>query len=77
MPSAYALPELFRALRYGDGPLYRGAFKAMIRYLGINAKRAHLNRDARTGRSTLDLKPIFQLSDHKAFMDKTNEPVAA
>ena len=34
MPSAYDLPELFRALRYGDGPWYRRVFKAMIRYLG-------------------------------------------
>ena len=51
MPSAYDLPELFRALRHGDGPWYRRAFKAMIDYLGRNARRAHHERDARTGRS--------------------------
>ena len=45
MPSTYKLPELFRALRYGDGPGYRGAFAAMIEYLRTNAKRAHPSRD--------------------------------
>src|ERR687895_2728049 len=39
MPSAYELPALFRALRYGDGLWYRRAFEAMIAYLGKNAKR--------------------------------------
>src|SRR5712664_2672686 len=77
MPSSYALPQLFRSLRHGDGPWYRRAFNAMIRYLGINAKRAHPKRDARTGRSRLGLKPVFALSDHKTFMDNRKEPVAA
>jgi len=77
MPSAYALPDLFRSLRHGDGPWYRHAFKAMMRSLGINAKRAHPNRDARTGRSRLALKPIFELSDHEAFIDNSGEPAAA
>lgn len=77
MPSAYVLPELFRSLRHGDGPWYRRAFKAMMRYLGINAKRAHPNRDARTGRSRLGLKPVFELSDHEACMDNSGEPAAA
>jgi len=77
MPSAYDLPELFRALRHGDGPWYRRAFKAMIHYLGRNAKRAHPERDARTGRSRLGLKPIFQLSDQKALTDNGEQPAAA
>ena len=77
MPPAYVLPELFRSLCYGDGPWYRRAFKAMIRYLGSNAKRAHPTRDARTGRAQLGLKPVFALSDHKALMDNSGEPVAA
>jgi hypothetical protein len=77
MPSAYALPELFRALRDGDGPWYRRAFKAMIRYLGKNAKRAHPKRDARTGRSRLGLKPIFQLSGQQALNDYCEQPAAA
>src|SRR5882724_7610363 len=77
MPSAYAFPELFRALRYGDGPWYRRAFKAMIHYLGRNARRAHPERDARTGRSRLGLKPIFQLSDQKALTDNSEQPAAA
>lgn len=77
MPSAYDLPELFRALRYGDGPWYRRAFKAMIRYLGKNAKRAHPKRDARTGRSWLGLKPIFQLSGQQALNDYCEQPAAA
>jgi Transposase DDE domain len=77
MPSAYVLPELFRALRSGSGPWYRRAFEAMIRYLGSNAKRAHPQRDARTGRSQLGLKPIFALTDHKALMDSREEQVAA
>src|SRR2546428_4400457 len=77
MPSAYDLPELFRALRYGDGPWYRRAFKAMIDYLGKNARRAHPERDARTGRSRLGLKPIFQLSEQRAFIDNDKQPAAA
>jgi hypothetical protein len=55
MTPAYVLPELFRALRYGTGPWDRRAFAAMIRYLGSNAKRAHPQRDARTGLSQLGL----------------------
>ncbi len=77
MPSTYKLPELFRALRYGDGPGYRGAFEAMIAYLGTNAKRAHPGRDARTGRSALGLKSIFELSHKQSVMDETEEPMAA
>jgi hypothetical protein len=77
MPSAYDLPELFRALRGGDGPWYRRAFKAMIEYLGKNAKRAHPKRDDRTGRSRLGLKPIFQLPDQQALKDDCEQPVAA
>lgn len=63
MPSAYALPDLFRALRHGDGPWYRRTFSAMMRYLGRNAKQAHPKRDARTGRSRLGLKSVFQFSE--------------
>jgi hypothetical protein len=77
MPPAYALPELFRSLRHGDGPWYRRAFKAMIRSLGINAKRAHPNRDARTGRARLGLTPIFELSDHEVSIDNSGKPAAA
>jgi hypothetical protein len=77
MMPAYVLPELFRALRSGIGPWYRRAFEAMIRYLGSNAKRAHPQRDARTGRSQLGLQPVFELTDHKAFMDSGKEQVAA
>ena len=77
MASAYALPELFRALRHGDGPWYRRAFQALIHYLGKNTKRAHPERDARTGRSRLGLKPIFQLSVSQALTDKREQPVAA
>ncbi len=77
MPSAYDLPELFRALRHGDGPWYRRAFKAMIDYLGRNARRAHHERDARTGRSQLGLNSIFQLSDQQARTDNREQPAAA
>ena len=77
MPSAYDLPALFRALRYGNGPWYRRAFQEMIHYLGRNAKRAHPERDARTGRSRLGLKPIFHLSDQQSLTDNSEQPVAA
>src|SRR5438445_412567 len=77
MPSAYDLPELFRALRHGDGPWYRRAFKAMLHYLGRNAKRAHPERDARTGRSRLGLQPIFQLSEQQTLTDNSEQPAAA
>jgi len=74
---AYVLSELFRSLRDGDGPWFRRAFEATIRYLGRNAKRAHPKRDARTGRSQLGLTPIFELTDHKMFMANSGKPVAA
>ena len=77
MPSAYALPDLFRALRDGDGPGYRQAFKAVMRYLGRNAKRAHPKRDARTGRARLGLKSVFQLYEAQILIDHSEEPVAA
>jgi hypothetical protein len=77
MPSAYDLPELFRALRHGDGPWYRRAFESMIAYLGKNAKRAHPERDDRTGRSRLGLKPIFQLSGQKGLRNNCEQPAAA
>src|SRR6266849_2838939 len=51
MPSASDLPALFHALRDGDGPWYRRAFKAMIEYLGKIATRAHPERDARAARA--------------------------
>jgi hypothetical protein len=77
MPSAYELPERFRALRYGDGPWYRRAFESMIAYLGKNAKRAHPKRDERTGRSRLGLKPVFQLPDQQGLEDNCEQPAAA
>ena len=77
MMPAYVLPELFRSLRHGDGPWFRRAFKAMMRYLKSNAKRTHPKRDARTGRAQLGLKSIFELTEHTAFMDKGGKQVAA
>jgi hypothetical protein len=77
MPSAYELPELFRALRHGDSLWYRRAFESMITYLGKNAKRAHPKRDTRTGRSQLGLKPIFQLSNQEELMGDHQRPEAA
>lgn len=77
MPSAYASPDLFRALRHGDGPWYRRAFSAMMHYLGRNAKRAHPKRDARTGRSRLGLKSVFQLTEDQVLIDSSEEPVVA
>jgi len=77
MPSAYALPDLFRALRYGNGPWYRRAFSAMMYYLRKNARRAHPKRDARTGRARLGLKSVFQLSENKVLIDNREEPLAA
>jgi Transposase DDE domain len=76
MPSGYKLPDLFEALRDGDGPWYRRAFEAMIAYLGKNAKRAHPKRDARTGRSRLGLKPMFQLPTQQGIKDR-EQPEAA
>jgi hypothetical protein len=77
MPSAYALPDLFRALRDGDGPGYRRAFSAMMRYLGRNAKPAHPKRDARTGRPRLGLKSVLQLSEDQVLIDSSEGLVAA
>jgi hypothetical protein len=77
MPSAYQLPQRFRVLRDGDGPWYRRACEAMITYLGKNAKRAHPKRDARTGRSRLGLKPLFQIAAQKGGKDNCEQPAAA
>jgi hypothetical protein len=77
MPSAYALPELFRALCSGDGPWYRRAFSDMMRYLGRNAKRAHPKRDVRTGRARLGLKSVFQLSEDQSLIDSSEVSLAA
>jgi hypothetical protein len=77
MMPAYVLPELFRALRHGDGPWFRRAFKAMMRYLGSNTKRAHPQRDTRTGRAQLALKSIFELTEHTTFMDSSGKQAAA
>jgi hypothetical protein len=74
---AYVFSEVFRALRHGAGPWFRRAFEAMIRYLGSNAKRAHPQRDARTGRSQLGLRSIFELTDHKVLMDNGEGQIAA
>lgn len=77
MPSAYELPQLFRALRHGDGPWYRRAFEAMLAYLGKNAKRAHPKRDARTGRARLGLKPLFEIAAQKGAHDTGEQPAVA
>ncbi len=77
MACAYTLPELFQSLRHGDGPGYRRTFEAMMAYLGDNAKRAHPKRDARTGRTVLDLQPDFKVSDRKAIKGKPRQPMAA
>ena len=77
MLPAYVVPELLRALRHGDGPWLRRAFKAMMRYLGRNTKRAQPQRDTRTGRAQRGLKSIFELTEHTAFMDQGGKQVAA
>jgi len=77
MSRAYLFPELFRALCHGDGPWLRRAFEALIRYLGVNAKRAHPRRDERTGRSRLGLKPIFELTDNTELTDTYKDRKAA
>ena len=76
MPSGYKLPDLFEALRYGEVPWYHRAFEAVIGYLGKSAKRAHPKRDARTGRSRLGLKPLFQLSVQQE-LKNCEQPAAA
>ncbi len=77
MSPAYVLPELFRALRHGDGLWFRRAFEAIIQYLGANAKRAHPRRDERTGRSRLGLKPVFELTDNVELTDNCEDRIAA
>jgi hypothetical protein len=76
MPSAYELPELFRSLREGDSPWYRRCFQSMMTYLGKNAKQAHPERDARTGRARLGLKPLFQLSEQQTLQDGEQQSAA-
>lgn len=77
MNPAYVLPELFRAVRRGDGPGLRCAFEKVIRYLGTNAKRAHPKRDKHTGRSRLGLQPVFELTDNTERSNNSKEKMAA
>lgn len=77
MNPAYVLPELFRALRRGDGPWLRRAFEEILRYLGANARRAHPRRDERTGRSQLGLKTVFELTDNTELTDNCEDREAA
>jgi len=77
VPTPDVFPELFRALRHGDGPWFRRACEAVIHSLGANAKRAHPRRDKRTGRSRLGRKPIFALTDNTKLTDNCEDRIAA
>jgi len=73
---SYDLPR-FSRLRHGDGPWSRSRFKAIIHYLGRNAKG--LTPSAMPERTLFDwdAKPIFQRSDQKALTDHSEQPAAA
>lgn len=77
MSRASLFPERLRALCHGAGPWLRRACEALIRSLGVNAKRAHPRRDERTGRSRLGRTPIFELTDHTELPDTYKDRKAA
>lgn len=63
MCARHVLDDIFCALRMGDIVALRRALKAAITYLSANAKRAHPERDRRTGRFQLGLEPLFDNDD--------------
>jgi hypothetical protein len=54
----HLLPDIVYALVHKQTQL-NAAVERAIAYLSENAKRAHPDRDRRTGRSKLDLEPVF------------------
>jgi len=77
MPSAYDLPKLFRALRYGNGPWYRRALPGDDPLPGRNAKRAHPERDAEQDALDWDFKRSSNFLINNRLQTIVSKPVAA
>src|SRR6266571_152081 len=59
----HVLGDLVEALKHGDVVGLSTALVAAITYLACHARRAHPERDRRTGRSQLGLEPCFENDD--------------
>jgi hypothetical protein len=59
MCATHVLGDILDALLGGTHRALLAAFDGAVRYLAVNARRAHPNRDRRTGRLQLGLDPVF------------------
>jgi len=63
MCAVHVLGDIVEALQHGDVAGLCAALEEAITYLAQHAQRAHPQRDRRTGRSQLELEPIFEAED--------------
>ena len=63
MCAVHVLGDVVEALKSGEGARLYAALEAAITYLSCHAQRAHPERDRRTGRSQLGLKPCLENND--------------
>jgi hypothetical protein len=59
MRATHVLGDILHALFAGGHRALHAAIERAVRYLAVNAKRAHPDRDRRTGRLQLGLDPVF------------------
>ena len=59
MCATHVLGDILEALLSGGHRALLATFERAVRYLAVNAKRAHPDRDRRTGRLQLGLDPVF------------------
>ena len=69
MCAVHVLGDIVEALQSGDVAGLYAALEAAITYLACHAQRAHPKRDRQTGRSQLDLEPLFGSDDVLEFAD--------
>ena len=59
MCATHVLGDILEALLSGGHRALLATFERAVRYLAVNATRAHPNRDRRTGRLQLGLDPVL------------------
>ena len=63
MCAVHVLGDIVEALQSGDVAGLYAALEEAVTYLACHARRAHPERDRRTGRSQLGLEPLFGSDD--------------
>jgi hypothetical protein len=69
MCAYHALEPLFQCLKNGCLLGIRNALEKGIRYLAVNACRAHPKRDRERGRSQLGLEPLLEVQDRVEYAE--------